>query len=177
MNDVKKSYTTIKGEVDAKTWCNGPKKTIKVRVTASGDVSGEKLEPVVCADAIADLVECSSNNDLQIFQDERHKRSNVERRSPAQNTKAADAPPSYLENFNGNIPPGPTTNAPNTHYYTVVGEGATANANPYSVLFDGNRGIPTLVGYTVTNANLKLIDTTKTLMRNKWSSFGICSIV
>lgn len=175
MNGATKSYGTIKTDVDAVTWCNDPKKTIEVIVKATADVSGKKLEHDVCADAIADLVACSHNNDLEIFDDsssdEVTKRSNVHRRS-AQNTKTGDAPASFLENFDGNLPPGPVTHAPNTHYYTVAGVGSTASANPYSVLFDGNRGIPFLVGYKVTNANLKLIDYSKTLLRNRWSRFG-----
>ena len=180
VNGAKKTYETIKTDVSEATWCNDPKKTIEVIVKATGDVSGKTLEHGTCADAIADLVACSHNNDLEIFDDSSSdgvtKRGNIHRRS-GQNTKTGDAPASFLENFDGNLPPGPLTTAPNTHYYTVAGEGSTASANPYSVLFDGNRGIPLLVGYKVSNANLKLIDPSKTLLRNRWSKFGIDYVV
>ena len=153
------------------TWCNTVK-SIRVTVTGSSPPSG--LTSEFCANAIADKVACSHNNDLKIVQDkpDGEKRSDVGKRSPV-NTKSAAPPESYQQNFEGNTPPGPLTHAPNTHYYSVGGEGVSASATPYSVLFDGNRGIPVFVGYKINNANMKLIVNTKSWLRNRWTRLSM----
>ncbi len=141
---------------------------------ASGQVSGKTLTPDDCEDAIEDLVACSFDNDLHILHDippnSTITRDHIERRSPV-NTKSGDPPANYLSNFEGNSPPGPIIHAPNTHYFAVEGEEDAVN--PYSVLYDGNRGIPVYVGYKVSNANMKIIDTDKTWLRNRWTKLSM----
>ncbi|XP_028405012.1 uncharacterized protein LOC114527525 [Dendronephthya gigantea] len=161
------TYSKIVADAGQANWCNDVK-GIRVTVTGSNPPTG--LTPEFCANAIADKVECSHNNDLRIVHDKHAegKKSYVGKRSTV-NTKSASPPQSYLENFEGNTPPGPITHAPNTHYYTVKGEGGIASATPYSVLFDGNRGIPVFVGYKISNANMKAISNTKSWLRNRWT--------
>lgn len=164
------------------TWCTSIK-SIKVRVTATADVSGKTVTADYCAVAVEDLVACphESSPEMQILHDARsnnthnnstQKRSEIQRRSPV-NTKSGNAPEAYLSNFEGNTPPGPITHAPNTHYYTVTGTGDSASANPYSVLFDGNRGIPVMVGFKVSHANMGQIDLSTKMLRNKWTKLGM----
>ena len=169
VNGQTKNFQAIVTEAKESTWCAN-KKSIEATVKASGPVSGKSMTPDHCADAIVDLVACTFDNNLHILHDSPGnatiKRAQIERRSPV-NTKNGDPPPAFLSNFEGDSPPGPITHAPNTHYYTVEGQQGTIT--PYSVLFDGNRGVPVYVGFKVNNANMKAIDVTKTWLRNRWT--------
>jgi hypothetical protein len=175
-NGPAKDYQTIRNEAGPdqhEIWCS-EKKTIDVTVKTSGEVSGKTMTSDHCADAIVDIIACSSDNALQILHDNYAnstiKRHEIERRSPV-NTKSGDPPDIFLSNFESSSPPGPITHAPNTHYFTVEGQQDTTT--PYSVLFDGNRGVPVYVGYKLTNANMDAIVTTKTLLRNKWTKLSM----
>jgi hypothetical protein len=175
VNGQNKKYQDVKTDAGEKIWCN-EKKSIEATVTATSDVSGKTLTSDDCADAIVDLIACSSDNNLQILHDipsnSSIKRSEIQRRSPV-NTKSGNPPESYLSNFEGNSPPGPITHAPNTHYFSVAGEAAEAGATPYSVLFDGNRGDPVMLAYKLIKANMQGIDINKRLLRNRRTKLGM----
>ena len=123
----------------------------------AGSGASNGLNPRHCANAISKMIACSSSNVLTASG-----RNSV-------NTKSGAPSAGYLSNFEGNTPPGPITHAPNTHYFEVT----DASYNPYSVLYDGNRGIPVMVGYKVTHANLGNIVDTKASLRNKWTKIGM----